>query len=681
MNLSRYGSYSGASFFVILKSSMTKNDARRRAQKLRDLIDYHRYLYHVLDTQEISDSALDSLKHELYLLEQQYPDLGRKDSPTQRVGGKPLEKFEKIRHKQKMYSMEDVFSQVELTNWNERILKIASLPRVDYYAMTKIDGLAISLIYKDGVLMTAATRGDGLIGEDVTQNVRTIEAIPLKLRIPNDREISQLKKDISLSEDVLKILKNLHGTLEIRGEVYIEKKKFDRLNKDLKKRGEKTFANPRNLAAGSIRQLDPVVTAARPLNFRAWHLDDIGQQTQEAGMYILKLIGFRVVEGERAKSLKDISPYFDHIAKRREKIDYWIDGLVIRINDLNLYKMLGVVGKTPRGIVAWKFPPEEATTRVLAIDWFVGRTGKLTPVATVEPTFVAGTNVTHATLHNFDEIKRLGLKIGDTVILTKAGDIIPKITGVLEKLRTGSERSAVPPKICPVCGSFVQRKGKNIDLYCTNKKCFSMEKEALVHAARAFDIVGLGDKTIERLLAGGLLTSPADLFGLTASAIKGLTGFGEISAQKLVEEIAQKKKITLSKFIVALGIPNVGEETAVALARRFLTLDALINASHEDLKAVSDVGEVVAASLKSYWQDERIHALATAYPILPDDLLERNLTGSRYSRVGPAVTITFFLKKSFLLNADFIVSMISLTSAILPIPSSPHARVPLSGPD
>ncbi|RMG83124.1 MAG: NAD-dependent DNA ligase LigA, partial [Bacteroidetes bacterium] len=329
--------------------------------------------------------------------------------------------------------------------------------------------------------MTAATRGDGMIGEDVTQNVRTIEAVPLKLRIPNNAEIKQLKKDFDISEKVAKFLTTLHGRIEIRGEVYIPKKDFAKLNKELEKRGEKTFANPRNLAAGSVRQLDPAVSASRPLNFMAWHLDDIGQKTQEASMEILRLIGFKTVPGERGKKIEDIESYYKHLAKKREKLNFWIDGLVIRVNRHKIYKKLGVVGKTPRGIVAWKFPPEEATTKVLAVNWFVGRTGKLTPVALLQPVFVAGTTVNHATLHNAEEIKRLGVKIGDTVIVTKAGDIIPKIVGVLEKLRTGKEEFIKIPKKCPVCDSYVGKKGDNIDLYCSNKNCFSKEKERILY--------------------------------------------------------------------------------------------------------------------------------------------------------------------------------------------------------
>ncbi|PIX62540.1 NAD-dependent DNA ligase LigA [Candidatus Uhrbacteria bacterium CG_4_9_14_0_2_um_filter_41_50] len=592
---------------------MTKNEARKRAQKLREVIEYHRYLYHVLDTQEISDGALDSLKHELYELEQRFPELVRKDSPTQRVGGKPLDKFDKIRHRHKMYSMEDVFSAEEFESWKNRIEKIAKKKDFDFYLMTKIDGLAVSLIYDSGVLMTAATRGDGMIGEDVTQNIRTIEAIPLKLRIPNEAEIKQLKKDFKISESIAKFLATLNGRIEVRGEVYIPKKDFDKLNRVLKKKGEKTFVNPRNLSAGSIRQLDPKVTAARPLNFKAWHIDDIGQGTQEIGMEILRLIGFKVARGERAEQIKDIKSYFEHIAKKREKLDYWIDGLVIRVNDHELYEKLGVVGKTPRGIIAWKFPPEEATTKVTSVDWFVGRTGKLTPVATVEPTFVAGTTVTHATLHNPDEIKRLGIKIGDTVILTKAGDIIPKITGVLEKLRTGSEVSIGVPRKCPVCDSYVERKGKNIDLYCANRKCFSMEKERILHAVRAFDIMGLGGRSIERFINEGILTSPVDLFKLQISDIKNLDGFGEVSAKKIVEEIADKKEITLPKFIVALSIPNVGEETAFALAREFAAINKLAKAKLEDLIKVSDVGEIVAKSVVDFFVDEKNKRMITDF--------------------------------------------------------------------
>ncbi|MFH1766660.1 MAG: NAD-dependent DNA ligase LigA, partial [Patescibacteria group bacterium] len=405
---------------------LSKTEAEKRIKKLRQVIDHHRYLYHVLDKQEISEAALDSLKHELYELETQFPDLITKDSPTQRIGGRPLDKFQKVKHKERMLSMEDVFSEAEFLAWAERAEKVGGKKVKSFYCMTKIDGLAVSLIYKNGLLETAATRGDGRIGEDITQNVKTIEAVPLKLRILTAKELSKLAKQFDLPKSILVALESESGEINVRGEIFMKKSDFSKLNKAQQKAGKPDFANPRNISAGSVRQLDPAVTASRPLDFRAWSLLGLGDINQDAAMAILQLLGFNTTAGALQKTTSSVRQYLDNLQQQREKLDYWIDGTVVRVNEARDFRELGVVGKTPRGLVAWKFPPEEATTKVERVDWFVGRTGKLTPVATVEPTFVAGTTVTHATLHNADEIKRLSLKIGDTVILTKAGDIIPK---------------------------------------------------------------------------------------------------------------------------------------------------------------------------------------------------------------------------------------------------------------
>lgn len=592
---------------------MNKDQAQKRIAKLKEVIAYHRHLYHVLDTQEISDAALDSLKHELKQLEDDFPEFITADSPTQRVGGRALEKFEKVKHKERMLSMEDVFSPEEFEKWVERLKKYSGKSKMDFYLMTKIDGLAVSLIYEDGILIRAATRGDGFIGEDVTQNIKTIESIPLRLRNPNGREAKQLSREFKSSQALLDQLASLSGRVEVRGEVYIPKKEFDRLNAQLKRKGEKTYANPRNLSAGSIRQLDPAVTAQRPLQFRAWQLSDLGQKTQAESMSIMQIMGFKVAEGSEAESIKDVRLFYDRMQKGREKIKYWIDGLVVRVNNHRLLADLGVVGKTPRGLVAWKFPPEEATTKIEDVQWFVGRTGKLTPVAIVSPVFIAGTTVTHATLHNADEIRRLEVKIGDTVILTKAGDIIPKITTVLQNLRTGGEQSIRVPKQCPMCGSDIVQKKNAVDYICSNKNCFSMERERILHAARAFDIEGVGPQTIERFMQIGLITTPVDLFRLKGDDIAGLEGFGEVSAKKIVDEIASKKVIDLAHFLVALSIEHVGAGTADTLAREFGSLKDLINASKDRLQKVPDIGEVVARSLSKYFQNEDNRRLIDDY--------------------------------------------------------------------
>jgi len=584
---------------------MSKTEAKERILKLRQLIDKYRYEYHVLDTQEVSDAVNDSLKHELYTLEQEYPEFISADSPTQRVGGKPLDKFKKVPHVYPMLSMEDVFSFEELNDWHDRVLRIREGNALDFYAMLKIDGLAVSLVYRDGILETGATRGDGKIGEDVTNNVKTIESVPLSLREPSEGELKALKKQFDLSDELIDKLRQRSGRIEVRGEVYMPKKAFEKMNAERTKRGEETFANPRNVSAGSIRQLDPAVAASRPLDYLAWRLEtDLGEPTQTAGVEILKMFGFKTSIGEHCNDSSDVRKFFDSIAKKREKLDYWIDGVVVRANDNLAYRQLGVVGKTPRGLVAWKFPAEEATTKVESIEWFVGRTGALTPVANVSPTFVAGTTVVHASLHNADEIERLGLKVGDTVILTKAGDIIPKIVKVLVELRTGKETAVKIPEKCPMCSSDVVRRVNEVALMCPNPSCYAIEREKVLYAARAFSIDGLGDKIVEKLLGAGLVKTPPDIFRLQAADFLGIEGFAELSAKKLYDQIQTRKEIELAPFIVSLGIRHVGAETAFSLALSFGSIDNLAAATREELLNVPDIGETVADSIHEFFQSQ-----------------------------------------------------------------------------
>ncbi|MBP9827784.1 NAD-dependent DNA ligase LigA [Patescibacteria group bacterium] len=584
---------------------MTRAEAKERIAKLRELIDHYRYQYHVNDTLEVSDDVSDSLKHELYTLEQQFPDLITPDSPTQRVGGKPLEKFAKITHERPMLSMEDVFSPAEIEAWETRLRKLNDDRAPKYYAMYKIDGLAVSLVYVDGVLQSAATRGDGQVGEDVTLNVKTIESVPLSLRTPSADDLKKIAEDFGLSPEALKAATDRKGRLEIRGEVYMPKKAFTKMNAERRKRGEEEFANPRNVSAGSIRQLDPAIAASRPLAFFGWRLEsDLDQKTQTAGTQILKAWGFKLSPGQHCSSLQEVQEFFDATQKKRDKLDFWIDGIVVRVDDNRAFEDFGVVGKTPRGLVAYKFPPEEVTTRVESVDWFVGRTGALTPVANVTAVFVAGTTVTHATLHNADEIERLGLKVGDTVVLTKAGDIIPKIMSVVTKLRTGKEQAIALPKVCPVCGSPVERREGEVALVCTNRDCYAKERERVLYAARAFAIDGLGDKIVEKLLESGLVKTAPDIFRLTKDDLLTVEGFADLSAAKLVEEIARRKEINLDDFIVALGIRHVGAQTAFTLASTFGTIEALAAASLEELQNSPDVGAVVAQSLHDFFTSE-----------------------------------------------------------------------------
>ena len=562
---------------------MTKAKAKKRIAKLRKVINQHSYLYHVLDKPDISDAAFDSLKHELYKLEQEYPDLITSDSPTQRVSGRALDKFVKVKHKKRMLSLEDVFYKEEFQAWQERIQKLVPHQKLDYFAELKIDGFAITLVYKNGIFIQGATRGDGLIGEDVTQNLKTINSIPLRL--------FTTKK----------------GKIEIRGEVYMTKKAFVKVNQERQRKGLPLYANPRNTAAGSIRQLDPKIAAARQLDFLAYDLiTNLGQKTHQEEHQIAQSLGFKVDQGQYCSNLDEVIRFRQKINRIREKLPYQIDGIVISLNNNELFKKLGVVGKAPRGAIAFKFPAKEATSLIENIVVQVGRTGALTPVAYLKPVRIGGTLVTRATLHNEDEIKRLNVKIGDTVIVQRAGDVIPDVVKVIKKLRTGKEKKFPMPKKCPVCGSKVIRpKGEAVHR-CTNKKCGAQQKKQLIHFAskKAFDIEGLGPKIVEQLMDEGLVTKATDFFSLKQGDLVPLERFAEKSTANLIESIVRSKKISLAKFIYALGIRHVGEETAVNLASYFGSLEELKKASLNKLIRIEDIGEVVAQSIFKWFNNK-----------------------------------------------------------------------------
>lgn len=574
---------------------MTKAQARERIEKLKKSIDRYRYEYHVLDRQSISDAAHDSLKHELYALEQQYPELITPDSPTQRVGGEQLPKFDKVKHAAPMLSMEDVFAPKEFDAWYARIGKLIGCNFFDVYCMVKVDGLALSLVYDDGILNVAATRGDGQVGEDVTANIKTIEAVPLRLAKP------------------------VRGRVEVRGEVFMYEEAFKRLNAAQRRRGEPEFANPRNVTAGSVRQLDSKITASRELSFFAWKLmTDLGQKKHSEEWKLLQDLGFKVnKEAALARAPGDVHAYFKRMEGRRKKLGYWIDGVVVRVDDNRAFNRLGVVGKTPRGIIAWKFPAEEVTTTVEDVRWYVGRTGALTPVAVVKPTWIGGTTVSHATLHNSDEIERLGLKIGDTVILVKAGEIIPKITKVLKELRPRGAREIHPPRQCPVCKEPVRRVEGEVAIVCASKRCPAKQLEAMTYfvSKKAMDIDGLGGKIMEQLMASGLVKRPGDIYRLKKDDLVPLERFGEKSADKLLDAIQTSTTVSLSRFIFALGITHVGEETAADVAARFGTLARFRKASKDDLIAIPGIGEAVAGALTDWLASDDHQRLL-------DDLLE-----------------------------------------------------------
>ena len=524
---------------------MDKLKAKQRIEKLRGLVEKNRYAYHVLDKSKVSDAVNDSLKHELQELEDQYPDLITPDSPTQRVGGKPLDKFQKVAHATPMLSLTDAFDESEMKTWEGRISKLVPGQRLDYFAELKIDGLAVSLVYEKGVFVRGATRGDGSIGEDVTQNLKTIEAIPLKL-----------KESVSI---------------EVRGEAYMPIKTFQLLNARYKKEGKTLLANPRNAAAGSIRQLNPKITAERRLSFIAWDLFGEKLETHEKIHSRLAELGFKTIsENKYCQNLEEIEKFKEEMEKTREKLPYQIDGIVVQVNNNQLKSDLGVVGKAPRGMIAYKFAPEEATTRVIDIQVNVGRTGVLTPVAILKPVLVAGSTVSRATLHNEDEIRKKDVRLGDTVVVHKAGDVIPEVKKVIAELRTGKEREFHFPKKCPQCGGPVKRKEGKAAYKCLNKKCYTIQRRALEHfvSRAAFDMAGVGPKILNKFADEGLIKDAADLFNLKVGDIEPLERFAEKSAQNIVDSIQTHRKIDLPRFIYALGIPNVGEETAYELAER-----------------------------------------------------------------------------------------------------------------
>ena len=583
-----------------MKKDISLIEARERAGRLRKVIEKYRYAYHVEDRSLVSDSALDSLKKELFDLEEAYPELVTPDSPTQRIGGKPLESFKKARHEKPMISFNDAFSEDDMKDWIERVenyLKDDVSP--NFYCELKIDGLAIELEYENGVFVRGSTRGDGVTGEDVTQNLKTVEAIPLRI---NDQGLK------------IKVSKRLI----VRGEVFLTTKEFERINRELAKKGEKVYANPRNLAAGSIRQLDPKIMAERKLDSFAYAIvTDLGQRKHHEEHEILKEFGFKTNEHNKlVRSMKEVFVFRNYWEKHREKLAYEIDGVVVAVDDNDIFERAGIVGKAPRAAMAYKFSPKEATTKVLSIEVQVGRTGVLTPVARLSPVLVGGVTVSNSTLHNYDEIARLGLKIGDTVVVTRAGDVIPKITRVLKELRVGKEKDFQMPKRCPIDNSQIVIEGA---LYrCSNPQCGARLRELLYHfvSRGGFDIRGLGMKIIDRFLDEGLITDAADIFNLKEVDIAVLERFGEKSAENIISEIAEKRRVSLRRFIYALGILHVGEETAQLIAReisnsKFLIskpthiLHILQNFSLEGLQKIPDVGPKVAESIYGWFHEKR----------------------------------------------------------------------------
>ena len=573
---------------------MTKDEAYNRIEKLKKVINYHRYLYHVEDMQEISDPAFDSLKSELKGLENQFPEFKTADSPTQRVEGKLLDGFVKVKHQKPMLSIEDVFEKEEIIQWEKYLQKLKPDFNFKYFCEPKIDGFAVSLIYEKGLLKIAATRGDGLVGEDVTQNIKTIGSIPLNL-------VFQKEIDQELMETIRNLIKT--GIFEIRGEIYMDKEEFDRINSDR----DKKYSNPRNLAAGSIRQLDSRVAASRRLKFLAYDIITDISSDNEPILHsmvhkVLSALGFRIEQGKECNNTKEVIKYWEKVEENREKRPFLMDGMVVLVNNSKIYQALGFVGKSPRGIRAFKFKAKQATTKVKDIIIQVGRTGAITPVAVLSPVNIDGAKITRATLHNEDEIKRLGVKINDTVIVERAGDVIPAIDRVLTELRTGKEKDFEFPRQCPYCNYDLIRKEDDVIWRCPNVNCPPRQKGGLSHfvSRKGFNIEGLGPKIIEQLISHGLVMTPADLFKLKVEDLDSLERFGEKSASNLVSEIQNSKEIDFSKFIYSLGIRHVGEETSIDLANEFKNLGSLRKVKLEELDSINDIGDISGASIYSW---------------------------------------------------------------------------------
>ncbi|MDG2954289.1 NAD-dependent DNA ligase LigA [Bisgaard Taxon 10/6] len=566
-------------------------DIQNQINQLRKTLRHHEYQYHVLDNPEIPDSEYDRLFHQLKALEQQHPELVTADSPTQRVGAKPSAGFAQITHELPMLSLDNAFSDEEIYAFMKRIQdRLMGLPdNLEFCCEPKLDGLAVSILYENGRLVQAATRGDGMTGEDITLNIRTVRNIPLQL-----------------------LTDNPPARLEVRGEVFMPQAGFDKLNEEALAKGEKTFANPRNAAAGSLRQLDPKITSQRPLVFNAYSIG-ITQgadlpPTHYERLQWLKSVGIPVnCEIRLCNGTEEVLQFYRAIQAKRPNLGYDIDGTVVKVNAISLQERLGFISKAPRWAIAYKFPAQEEMTVLNDVEFQVGRTGAITPVAKLEPVFVAGVTVSNATLHNGDEIARLDIAIGDTVVIRRAGDVIPQIIGVVHDRRPANAQPIKFPTHCPVCRSAIVRIEGEAVARCTGGLfCDAQRKESLKHfvSRRAMDIDGVGAKLIEQLVDRELIHTPADLFKLDLTTLMRLDRMGEKSAQKALDSLEKAKKTTLARFIFALGIREVGEATALNLANFFKNLTALQTADLERLQTVSDVGEVVASRIYVFWREQ-----------------------------------------------------------------------------
>lgn len=589
----------------------------REAEALRERLDNWNYQYYVLDAPTVPDAEYDRCMQRLRQLEAEHPELQAPDSPTQRVGAEPLDKFRQVSHEMPMLSLDNAFDEQDMLGFNRRLLDRlgAGHEPLEFACEPKLDGIAVSLLYRDGLLVRGATRGDGSTGEDITHNVRTVASIPLRLRGSG-----------------------YPAVLEVRGEIYLPRAGFEALNEAARQRGEKTFVNPRNAAAGSLRQLDARITAQRPLQMCCYGVGQVRDgELPGAHSQVLECLqrwGLRINALSRVvRGIEECDDYYRELAERRADLPYDIDGIVFKVNDLALQQRLGFVSRAPRWAIARKFPAQEEMTRLLDVEFQVGRTGAITPVARLEPVFVGGVTVSNATLHNADEIARLGLRLGDTVVVRRAGDVIPQIVSVVLEQRPSEAAAIAFPETCPVCGSAVERAEDEAVLRCMGGLvCAAQQKAAIRHFAsrRAMDIEGFGDKLVNQLVDEGLVDNVAGLYQLRREQLLGLERMGEKSADNLLQALEGSKHTSLPRFIFALGIREVGEATALAVARHFGSWEALAQASEEQLLQVNDVGPVVADHLVQFFDSpasmavvEQLRAAGVSWPDLAaaaDDL-------------------------------------------------------------
>ncbi len=562
---------------------MNKNEAKKQIKKLREEINLHNYWYYVENNPVISDYEFDQLQKKLEQLEFEFPDLITSDSPTQRVGETPLEGFTTVEHKVPMLSLANTYTYDELREFDERVKK--NVGDVEYAVEPKIDGAGVALLYENGIFIRGSTRGDGVRGDEITQNLKTIRSIPLRLR------------------------SNKIKNVEVRGEVYMSIKGFKKYNKEQTKKGVAVFANPRNAAAGSLRQLDPKIVASRPLDIFIYVISfsDISIETHEKALILLKEAGFRTNSlSQKVKNIEEAIKYCDELEKKRDKLDYEIDGAVIKVNSLSKQKQLGETTKNPRWAISYKFAAKQSTTSLNDIAIQVGRTGTLTPVAILEPVEVSGVTVSRATLHNFDELKRKDIRIGDHVLVERSGDVIPQIVKSIVEKRTGKEKRKIIPKKCPVCGTEVIRTEGEVAVRCPNKYCTARLKWRIRYFASrdAMDIDHLGESTIDKLIDAGLIDNIADLYNLKKENIEKLEGFKDKSAKNLINSIEKSKDQDLSRLIYGLGIRHVGKYAAQLLAGKYNSIDELANANEEELKEIDGLGEKSAEAIVTFFASD-----------------------------------------------------------------------------